>query len=104
MNFGGPSAIAPWEACVNAALEKSLRYFRVHTAAPECWSLHCPDHGDRWQHALKNIIERVEAGEAPGGQAGRYDLILDEWLHRAPAVFTEVVSGAESTLARTAGL
>jgi hypothetical protein len=80
MMAGGPSAIVPWESSVGEALQQSGKWHRVHTADPRCWTMHCADHTQQWIEGLPSIISRVERGWFPPQQAGKYDLILTEWV------------------------
>jgi hypothetical protein len=79
MRLGFGSAFQTWEECVSVALKRS-DYFRVHLHNPGAWSLHCKDHSPEWVAALPAIIARVERGEWPEAQAGRYELRLSDWL------------------------
>lgn len=76
--FTGRSAALPWESHIDLALRRSP-CFRVHLGNAEAWTLHSPDRSAEWFKKLPRLIERVERGEFPPGQAGHYDLALEQW-------------------------
>jgi hypothetical protein len=78
MHLGIGNALCPWEQCVSRALEDSL-FYRVHLSSADAWALHCPDHGEAWVRALPDLIGKIELGQYPEQQAGRYDLMLPAW-------------------------
>jgi hypothetical protein len=67
-----------WEAMVGERLRQS-RYVRADLASASAWTLHPLDHGPAFLRALPDIIARVERGEFPAGQAGRFDLLPSLW-------------------------
>lgn len=80
--FTGKSHLHTWETAVSMTLSESP-YFRANLASPLAWSLHAPDHGRVFIDCLPDIISRVETGDFPEQQAGRYDLDLVIWEEQA---------------------
>jgi hypothetical protein len=74
----GCSPIVPWEILVNNQL-RSSPYVRAHLSSVRAWSLHVPDHGREFCRRMDAIVEQVERGVFPAGQAGHYDLKLELW-------------------------
>jgi hypothetical protein len=91
MNLGGRSSILPWETLVDSALKVSP-YWSVWLSDVRAWSLHCPEHGARWRNRLQELIARIERGEFPAEQAGRYELLLDAWMATEPRRATPQLS------------
>jgi hypothetical protein len=74
----GDSTLCGWEDMISVMLMGS-EYVRADLASPEAWTLHTPNHGPEFLAKLPSVIERVEAGSFPPGQAGDYDLRLEKW-------------------------
>ena len=68
-----------WEVMVGYRLPE-VGMIRADLATDQAWTLHPDDRGDRFQQALHRILARLEAGDYPPEQAGRYDLLHDRWL------------------------
>ena len=68
-----------WEVMVGYRL-REVGMIRADLATPRAWTLHPDDRGDRFEQALPRILARVEAGDYPPEQGGRYDLVLDRWV------------------------
>jgi len=73
------SALWNWEIMVSRALEESP-FVRADLKSDDCWTLHTPDHGERFVKHLPEIVAKVEAGWFPEEQAGDFDLKLDTWI------------------------
>lgn len=76
--FGGGSPVLNWELMVEAMM-RERRLYRGHLTDPRAWALHAPDHGPRFCALLPAVIARVDRGDYPRAQAGRYDLDLAAW-------------------------
>lgn len=72
------NTLPPWEDIIGGRLEETS-FIRVDLDSPLAWTLHPEDHGPEFVKALPRIIERVEEGWFPSGQAGYYDLQLELW-------------------------
>ena len=68
-----------WEVMVGYRL-REVGMIRADLATRQAWTIHPDDRGERFEKALPRIIARVEAGDFPPEQGGRYDLVLDRWL------------------------
>jgi hypothetical protein len=68
-----------WEVMVGYRL-REVGMIRADLATRQAWTIHPDDRGERFEKALPRIIARVEAGDYPPEQGGRYDLVLDRWL------------------------
>jgi hypothetical protein len=68
-----------WEVMVGYRL-REVGMIRGDLATRQAWTIHPDDRGERFEKALPRIIARVEAGDYPPEQGGRYDLVLDRWL------------------------
>jgi hypothetical protein len=77
-SFSRRSAMLNWEQIATAQIEKTS-FIRADLDSVDAWTLHTPDHGQRFRAALPKIIEKVENGWFPSRQAGDYDLRLDAW-------------------------
>jgi hypothetical protein len=76
--FTRRGAALSWELLVDSALRRSP-WFRVHLSSSQAWTLHSPDRSAAWLASLPRLIARIERGEYPSGQAGHYDLMLEQW-------------------------
>jgi hypothetical protein len=74
----GKGALSQWETMMSARLQASP-FVRAHLRSAKAWTLHPTDHGERFLRALPDIIRRIELGEYPPAQAGKYDLVPDAW-------------------------
>ena len=72
------SALQNFEILVTRRMAEA-NLLRADLTSPKAWTLHTPEHGDEFLKKLPSIIERVEAGDFPDGQAGDYDLDLARW-------------------------
>jgi hypothetical protein len=77
--FTRHNTMPEWETMVGYRLPE-VGMIRADLATRRAWTLHPDDRGDRFEQALPSILERIEAGEYPPEQGGRYDLVLDRWL------------------------
>jgi hypothetical protein len=77
--FTGRNSLCSWEYMVTQNM-RERGMFRVDLANRDSWTLHTPDHGERFLRSLPEIIDKVESGWFPPEQAGHYDLLLDRWL------------------------
>jgi hypothetical protein len=77
--FARTNTMPEWEVMVGYRL-REVGMIRADLATQQAWTLHPDDRGDRFEHALPDILARIEAGEYPPEQGGRYDLVLDRWL------------------------
>lgn len=77
--FGLGSPLLNWELMVQER-QQELRLVRAHLTSPGSWSVHVPDHGAEFCRYVRAIIQSVESGRYPPGQAGHYDLRLADWL------------------------
>lgn len=75
----GRGYLDSWEVMVSRQLERT-QYARATMAAADAWTVHPIDRGARFIEALPQLIQRIEQGSYPAGQAGHYDLKLDLWL------------------------
>jgi hypothetical protein len=73
------NSMPEWEVMVGYRL-RDLGMVRADLASRQAWTLHPDDRGERFEKALPQIIARVEAGDYPAEQGGRYDLVLDRWV------------------------
>jgi len=71
-------AIESFEVMMNHRL-KSTNFIRADLSSTDAWTLHPPKHNYDYLKALPNLIEFIEKGEYPPGQAGNYDVLLNEW-------------------------
>jgi hypothetical protein len=78
-NVTGKGSLDSWEIMVSRKLEQT-DYVRGMLTNPNAWTLHPKERSPRFIQALPHIIERVEAGKYPAGQAGHYDFIPKLWL------------------------
>jgi hypothetical protein len=78
---GGPikGAIESFEPMTSKKLE-TTSFVRADLSSTKAWTIHPPKHGSDFIKALPNLIKLIEEGKYPSRQAGRYDLLLDEWL------------------------
>ena len=67
-----------WESIVEKALEQSS-FWRADLMTNKAWSLHPGERSEKFQKLIPQVINRVNLGEYPEGQAGHFDLILDCW-------------------------
>jgi hypothetical protein len=74
----GEGLLESWEIMVGDAMKRT-GLLRADTADNKAWTLHPRDHGAEFIRKLPDIIRRVEEGNYPSGQAGRYDLELKLW-------------------------
>ena len=72
------NSMPEWEVMVGYRL-REVGMIRADLATRHAWTLHPDDRGERFEKALPQIIARVEAGDYPAEQGGRYDLLLDRW-------------------------
>ncbi|MBU7584556.1 MAG: hypothetical protein KAF91_16855 [Nostoc sp. TH1S01] len=77
-NLTGKGKLDSWEIMVTQRL-KQTDYFRANLTNPAAWTLHPKDRSPAFLTALPNIIARIEAGDFPAQQAGKYDLIPEAW-------------------------
>jgi hypothetical protein len=59
---------------------KDTSFFRADLISDACWTLHPPDHGQKFLKYLPEIINKLESGCYPTSQEGDYDLLLDDWI------------------------
>jgi len=76
----GGGILDSWEKIMTRGLKEKERFGSWMYHGDDCWTLHPCDHGHDFIKALPEIIERVERGEYPPEQAGKYDLDLGVWL------------------------
>jgi hypothetical protein len=81
--FTRRSTLLNWEQMATARIEHTP-FIRADLDSPFAWTLHAVDHGPEFCQCLPEIINRVEEGWFPAGQAGHYDLQLGAW--RSPPV------------------
>lgn len=77
--FSGKSPLWNWEVMISRHLNKKS-LFRGDLDDSSAWTLHTPDHGQKFLEYLPRIIEKIEAGWFPESQAGDYDLRLENWI------------------------
>ena len=71
-------AIESFEPMTSKKL-RDTNFVRADLSSTQAWTLHPPKHDSDYIQALPNLIKLVEQGKYPPGQAGHYDLLLDEW-------------------------
>jgi hypothetical protein len=72
------STLLNWEQMASSRIE-ATPFIRADLDTSDAWYLHAPDHGSAFVEKLPSVIENVEAGYFPAGQAGDYDLRLQVW-------------------------
>lgn len=75
----GKSPLWNWEVMVAEHL-KAKGCIRADLSSPKAWTLHTPDHGDKFIKYLPEIIQMIEKGRFPKENAGDYDLHLDRYI------------------------
>lgn len=69
-----------WEKMVSARLRETP-YFRIDIDTCSAWALHSSqNHDHTFIENLPRIIDRVESGWYPPGQAGHYNILSELWL------------------------
>ncbi|MBT5716885.1 MAG: hypothetical protein HOI70_08235, partial [Opitutae bacterium] len=67
-----------WESIVEHAMGNSS-FWRADLMTSKAWSIHPGERSEKFQKLIPQVINRVNLGEYPEGQAGHFDLILDCW-------------------------
>lgn len=96
--FPVKGAIESFEPMTSKRLEMT-DFMRADLASPQAWTIHPAKHGADFIDALPNLIRLIEQGQYPPGQAGHYDLLLDEWSQLLSSDRTKDDSGILTSLA-----
>jgi len=74
----GKGKMLCWESIVEFALSKS-NFWRADLMNTDAWSIHPGDRSDKFHKLLPILIDTINEGTYPNGQAGYFDLKLDCW-------------------------
>jgi hypothetical protein len=72
---GNPSVAMPEQIITSWMRARGLTRLDLLGADPGAWSLHPPFRSAAFYRELPGLIARVEAGEVPEEQCGRYDIV-----------------------------
>lgn len=75
----GNGKLDSWEKIMSRALKHKNRFGEWLNHDNNCWTLHPCDHGNRFLEILPELIQRVEKGDYPPEQLGKYDVELEAW-------------------------
>lgn len=67
-----------WESIVEHAMENSI-FWRADLMTSKAWSIHPGERCEKFKKLIPQVINKVNLGEYPKGQAGHFDLLLDCW-------------------------
>ncbi len=74
----GKGRMLCWESIVEHAMGNSS-FWRADLMTSKAWSIHPGERSEKFKKLIPQVINRVNLGEYPEGQAGHFDLILDCW-------------------------
>ena len=74
----GNGKVLCWESIVEHAMGDSS-FGRAYLMTSKAWSIHPRERSEKFKRLIPQIINKVNLGEYPEGQAGHFDLILDCW-------------------------
>jgi ribosomal protein S17 len=72
-------AIESFEPMTSQRLE-TTSFVRADLTSTKAWTIHPAEHSAAFIEALPKLIQLIEQGQYPSGQAGHYDLQLQQWL------------------------